>query len=95
MKNIILFGKEGCALCEGWKRKLAHLSIPFTYYDIGVTEGMVEMACHNIGRIPALLIGEKRFEEINPADVTSEELLALARQLSTKSDDESGPAETV
>ena len=77
MKNVLLFGKEGCALCEGWKRKLAHLSVPFTYYDIGTTDGMVEMAYHNIGRIPALLIGEKRFEEINPSEITSEELQKL------------------
>ena len=79
MKKVFLFGKEGCALCEGWKRKLTHLSIPFVYYDIGITDGMVEMAYHNIGRIPALLIGEKRFEEINPSEITSEELLAWAK----------------
>ncbi|MFH2069249.1 MAG: glutaredoxin family protein [Candidatus Omnitrophota bacterium] len=78
MKEVILFGKEGCALCEGWKRKLTHLSIPFAYYDIGTTDGLVEMAYHNVGRIPALLIGEKRFEEVNPSEVTSKELLVLA-----------------
>ena len=87
MKKVILFGKEGCALCEGWKRKLTHLSIPFDYYDIGTTDGLVEMAYHNIGRIPALLVGEKRFEETNPSEIISEELLGWARQGSMKSDD--------
>jgi hypothetical protein len=77
MKKILLFGKKGCALCEGWKRKLTHLSLPFVYHDIGTIEGMVEMAYHNIGRIPALLVGEKRFEEINPSEITSEELQGL------------------
>ena len=80
MKEIFLFGKKDCALCEGWKRKLGHLSIPFTYYDIGTTDGLVEMAYHNIGRIPALLVGENRFEEINPSDMTSEELQALVNR---------------
>ena len=88
MKKVVLFGKEGCALCEGWKRKLTHLSIPFAYHDIGTTDGLVEMAYHNVGRIPALLVGEKRFEETNPSEVTSEELLAWTRQSSTKSGDE-------
>lgn len=79
MTKVLLFGKKDCALCEGWKRKLTHLSIPFTYYDIGTTEGMVEMAYHNIGRVPALVIGEKSFEEINPSEVSSEELQKLFR----------------
>ena len=76
-KEAILFGKEDCALCEGWKRKLAHLSIPFVYYDIGTRDGLVEMAFNNVGRIPALVLGEKRFEEINPSEIRSEELLKL------------------
>ncbi len=77
MKKVLLFGKEGCALCEGWKRKLTHLAIPFLYYDITTREGLMEMALANIGRIPALVIGEERWEEINPSEITSEELLRL------------------
>ena len=76
-KEVLLFGKEGCVLCEGWKKKLFHLSIPITYYDTGTTEGLVEMVYYNIGRIPALLIGENRFEEVNPAEIPSEEIQKL------------------
>ncbi|MFH0796531.1 MAG: hypothetical protein V2A65_05665 [Candidatus Omnitrophota bacterium] len=71
---MILFGKKGCSLCEGWKRKLDALSLPFTYYDTETTEGLMEMAYHNVGRIPALVIGETAFEEVNPSEITSEEL---------------------
>ena len=73
-KKICLFGKKGCSLCEGWQKKLNALSIPFAYYDIETTEGLMEMAYHNVGRIPALVIGENRWEEVNPSEITSEEL---------------------
>ena len=73
-KKVLLFGKKDCSLCEGWKRKLTALSLPFAYYDIGTTEGLMEMAYHNVGRIPALVIGEQRWEEVGPAEINSETL---------------------
>ena len=73
-KKIILFGKKDCSLCEGWKRKLTAFGRPFDYYDIGTAEGLMEMAYHNVGRIPALVVGEQRWEEVSPAEVTSDTL---------------------
>jgi len=67
-------GKRGAPFVKGGKKKLNALSIPFAYYDIETTEGLMEMAYHNVGRIPALVIGENRWEEVNPSEITSEEL---------------------
>lgn len=78
--KILLFGRKKCALCEGWKRKLNHLGLPYTYYDTDETDGLATMAWHNVARIPALVIGEKRFEEISPAALTSGELKKLANR---------------
>lgn len=73
-KRVLLFGKEGCSLCEGWKRKLSSLGISFVYYDTGTRDGLAEMAYHNIGRIPGLVIGNERWEEVSPADISSAEI---------------------
>jgi hypothetical protein len=81
MNKVILIGKsQGCMLCEGWKKKLNHLEIPFTFIDILTVDGLAEMAYNNIGRIPALIINEQRFEEISPADLTSEKLIELTKE---------------
>ncbi|HNQ35947.1 MAG TPA: hypothetical protein PKN80_07790 [bacterium] len=74
---VLLFGKKDCSLCEGWKRKLNHLDIKYDYYDTSTVEGMAEMAFNNVGRIPALVIGPARFEEVGPAEITSEQIQKL------------------
>ena len=79
-QKVVLFGKKGCSLCEGWKRKLEHLEIPYLYYDVETVDGLTEMAYHNLARVPALIIGKKRIEEANPADFKSEDLLQLINE---------------
>jgi glutaredoxin len=80
VNKLTLFGKSsGCSLCEGWKRKLTALKIPFTFVDILTEDGLAEMAWNNIGRIPALLIDDQRFEEVSPAEISSEKLLELTK----------------
>ena len=73
-KKVLLFGKEDCALCLGWKKKLEHAQIPYVYYDVETTDGLVEFAFNNMGQIPALLIGQRRFEEVNPGALTTDEI---------------------
>ncbi len=77
-KKLLLFGTQSCVLCQGWKKKLEHLKIPYDYYDVETPEGLTEMAYHNIGRIPALVAGNQKWEEVNPAEIPSEKLQELA-----------------
>lgn len=76
--EILLFGRPDCKLCVGWKRKLDHLGLPYRYYDTDEAEGLATMAWNNLARIPALVIGGRRFEEISPAALTSAQLKEMA-----------------
>lgn len=79
--KVLLFGGPECVLCQGWKRKLEHLGIEHEYFDTSTREGLAEMAYRNCARIPALVIGEKRFEEVNPARLTTSEIRELVDKL--------------
>ena len=81
MLEVHLFGRShGCSLCEGWKRKLTAAGIKFIFHDILTRDGMADMAFHNLARVPSLVIGDQRFEEIMPADMKTDDLIALVNE---------------
>ncbi len=76
-QKVLLFGSPTCALCQGWKKKLEHLKVPYLYYDVETPEGLAELAYQNLARIPALVIGDQRWKEVNPGEITPEQLRKL------------------
>ncbi len=73
-KKILLFGKQDCGLCQGWKKKLENFNIQFSYFDIEEPDNLAEFTLMGLTKIPALIIGEKRFEGIRPSDLSIEEI---------------------
>ncbi len=73
-KKIVLFGKEDCGLCQGWKKKLENFNIPFSYLDINDADNLTEFTMIGFTKIPALVIGEKKFEGIKPSDLSIDEI---------------------
>ncbi|MCL5674191.1 MAG: glutaredoxin family protein [Candidatus Omnitrophica bacterium] len=79
-KEILLFGKNDCGLCQGWKKKLEHFSIPFKYIDIDKPENLAEFTYHGFANIPALIVGEKKFEAVRPSDITIENIQSMLKE---------------
>ncbi|MGB9642901.1 MAG: glutaredoxin family protein [Candidatus Ratteibacteria bacterium] len=73
-KNILLFGKQDCGLCQGWKKKLENFNIPFTYFDTENPDNLAEFTLMGFTKIPALVIGENKFEGIKPSDLSIDEI---------------------
>ncbi|MCL5408506.1 MAG: glutaredoxin family protein [Candidatus Omnitrophica bacterium] len=79
-KNIILFGKNNCGLCQGWKKKLENFNISFQYIDIEKPENLAEFTYQGFVNIPVLVIGEKKFEGVKPSDLTIEDIQAILQE---------------
>lgn len=73
-KKIILFGKEDCGLCQGWKKKLENFNIPFFYLDIDNVDNLTEFTLMGLTKIPTIVIGENKFEGIKPSELSIEEI---------------------
>lgn len=73
-KKILLFGKQDCGLCQGWKKKLENFNIPFSYYDIEDPDNLTEFTLMGFTKIPVLVIGENKFEGLKPSDLSIEEI---------------------
>ncbi|HPP66420.1 MAG TPA: glutaredoxin domain-containing protein [bacterium] len=73
-KKIIIFGKEDCGLCQGWKKKLENFNIPFSYFDINDPDNLTEFTLKGLTKIPAIIIGEKIFEGLKPSEISIEEI---------------------
>lgn len=78
-KELILFGKADCGLCQGWKKKLENFKIPFKYVDLGDAGNLAEFTFQGFTKMPAIVIGENRFEEIKPSDLTIQEIEAMIK----------------
>ncbi|OQB74907.1 MAG: hypothetical protein BWX89_00265 [candidate division TA06 bacterium ADurb.Bin131] len=74
MKKIILFGKEDCGLCQGWKKKFENFSIPFSYFDIDDADNLTEFTLLGLTKIPTIIIGDKKFEGIKPSELSIDEI---------------------
>ena len=79
-KEILLFGKNGCGLCQGWKKKLENFNISFRYIDIDKPENLAEFTYQGLANIPALVIGEKKFEAVRPSDITIENIQSMLKE---------------
>lgn len=73
-EKIYLFGKQDCGLCQGWKKKLENFNIRFQYLDIEDPDNLAEFTLKGLTKIPALIIGEDKFEGIKPSDISIEEI---------------------
>ncbi|MCM8758967.1 MAG: glutaredoxin family protein [Candidatus Omnitrophica bacterium] len=73
-KKVYLFGKQGCGLCQGWKKKLENFNINFQYLDIENPDNLAEFTLMGLTKVPALVIGEIKFEGVRPSDITIEEI---------------------
>lgn len=76
-KEVLLFGKNDCGLCQGWKKKLENFKVPFKYLALELPENLAEFAYQGFTKIPALVIAEKKFEGIKPSDLTIDEITGL------------------
>lgn len=77
--EIILFGKNDCGLCQGWKKKLETFNIPFKYIDLDNPENLAEFTYQGFVKMPTLVIGEKNFEGAKPSDITIEEIKLMLK----------------
>lgn len=79
-KKIYLFGKQDCGLCQGWKKKLENFNIEFQYFDIEDPDNLTEFTLMGLTKIPALVIGENKFEGIKPSDLSIEEIRKMVEK---------------
>jgi hypothetical protein len=64
--RIQVFGKQGCALCQTTKNKLAHFlgkwghegKVEFAFVDMESVEGMAEGAFSDVTEIPTTIISD-------------------------------------
>ncbi|MCM8821332.1 MAG: glutaredoxin family protein [Candidatus Omnitrophica bacterium] len=73
-KKIYLFGKQDCGLCQGWKKKLENFNVQFSYFDIDDPDNLTDFTLMGFTKIPALVIGENKFEGIRPSELSIEEI---------------------
>lgn len=65
--KIEVFGKQGCAICQTTKRKLAHFlekwnaadRVKIEFVDVETVEGMAEGAFRDVSDIPTTIISYK------------------------------------
>ncbi len=79
-KEILLFGKNDCGLCQGWKKKLDNFHIPFKYIDLDKPENLAEFTYKGFVKIPTLVIGEKNLEGPKPSDITIEDIKTMLEE---------------
>ena len=77
--EVVLYGKEDCGLCMGWKKKLENFNVTFRFVDVADAANLAEFAYEGFSKIPALIIGAKRFEGSKPSDITIEEINLFLR----------------
>ncbi|MCM8788903.1 MAG: glutaredoxin family protein [Candidatus Omnitrophica bacterium] len=79
-KRVYLFGKQECGLCQGWKKKLENFSIQFSYFDIDDPDNLTNFTLMGFTKIPALVIGENKFEGVKPSELSIEEIKKMVEQ---------------
>lgn len=66
MMKIEVFGKQGCALCQTTKRKLAHFiekwgrsdKVEMAFVDMETVEGLAEGAFRDVSDVPTTIISD-------------------------------------
>jgi len=64
--KIEVFGKQGCAICQTTKNKLAHLvgkwgvgeRVELSFVDLDTVDGMAEGAFHDVIEIPTTIVSD-------------------------------------
>ncbi len=64
--KIEVYGKQGCALCQSTKRKLAHFlekwghgeKVQMAFVDMETVEGLAEGAFHDVNEIPTTILSD-------------------------------------
>ncbi|MFA5644751.1 MAG: glutaredoxin family protein [Candidatus Ratteibacteria bacterium] len=79
VEKVILYGKEDCGLCMGWKKKLENFNIPFDFIDVADAANLADFTYEGFTKIPALIIGKKRFDGPKPSEITVEQIHTYLR----------------
>ena len=68
MKQILVFGKQDCAVCKDTREKLMYFKekhkfdAQITYHDMDTVEGLTEGAYHEVSDIPTVIIFNDKAE---------------------------------